>query len=88
MHVSIEISMYPLTPEYEQPIIDFIHRLRENQDIQVHTNQLSTQLVGPYDTILDALREAMRPALSASHTVSFVLKILNVKVEPGMAASV
>ncbi|WP_116125056.1 YkoF family thiamine/hydroxymethylpyrimidine-binding protein [Lewinella sp. IMCC34183] len=82
MHVSVEISLYPLTADYEPPIVAFIQRL-PREGITVATNPLSTQLSGEYDTVMAALTEAMRPTLDMKGSCSFVLKILNVAIEPG-----
>ncbi len=83
MQVSVDISLYPLHADYEPPIIEFIRLLKSFPDIQVKTNSLSTQLVGEYDAVMMALKDAMRPSLTGSTKMSFVLKILNVAVEPG-----
>ena len=88
MNVATEVSLYPLSPDYEEPIIEFIKRLRSTPGIRVATNNLSTQISGDYDTVMDALKEAMRPNLRGEITCSFVLKILNVEVEPGTAVEV
>ncbi len=88
MQVSVEISLYPLTPEYDPPIIDFINRLHDAHQLKVFTNQLSTQLVGPYDAVMSVLTEAMRPTLAMETRASFVIKILNVTIEPGAPADI
>ncbi len=82
MQVSVDLSLYPLTADYEAPIIAFIRRLQD-YDIEVATNPLTTQLTGEYDTVMHALTEAMRPTLAAAESCSFVIKILNVAIEPG-----
>ena len=87
MQVSIDLSLYPLTPDYEAPIIAFIERLHDHEGIQVATNQLATQLTGEYDTVMEVLREAMRPTLASDTPCSFVIKLLNVAVVPGEAAT-
>ncbi|CAH0999357.1 hypothetical protein LEM8419_00655 [Neolewinella maritima] len=87
MHVSIDLSLYPLTPDYEAPIIAFIERLHGHAGIQVATNHLATQLTGEYDTVMDVLKEAMRPTLASETACSFVIKLLNVVIVPGEAAT-
>lgn len=86
--VSAELSLYPLTPNYEKPIIAFIHRLRAQPGIKVATNGLSTQLTGEYDDVMRALTEAIRPTLAGEITCSFVVKLLNVSIDPGAAVTV
>lgn len=81
MTVSLEISLYPLTHDYEPPIIAFIEQLHGVPGIDVATNHLSTQLTGDYDQIMELLTEAMRPTLSKPTKCSFVIKVLNVAIK-------
>lgn len=83
MTTSAELSLYPLTPNYEQVIIAFIHQLRSQPGITVATNGLSTQLTGEYDAVMAALTNAMRPTVFGEITCSFVVKVLNVGIVPG-----
>ena len=87
MHVSVEISLYPLVADYEPPIIEFIHRLQQQEGIEVATNHLSTQLTGDYERVMQALTETMRPTLAGETKCSFVIKLLNVAIEPGGKAT-
>ena len=88
MQVSAELSLYPLTADYEPAIIDFIQRLRAQPGILVATNPLSTQLTGDYDAVMAALTEAMRPTMAAENSCSLVIKLLNVAIEPGREVNV
>lgn len=81
--ISAEISLYPLTPDYENIIIDFIHLLRAQPGLKVTTNGLSTQLTGEYSAVMAGITLAMEPTLAGKITCSFVLKILNVGIDPG-----
>lgn len=81
--ISVEISLYPLTPDYGPVIIDFIHLLREQQGVTVAVNGLSTQLTGEYPAVMSALTLAMQPTLAGTVTCSFVIKVLNVGIDPG-----
>lgn len=83
MQVAIEISYYPLTPDYEIPIIDFIKGLKSNPDLKVVTNQLSTQISGDYDVAMSAIQAEMKKSLATGPKAAFVMKILNVEIEPG-----
>jgi len=82
MKTSAELSLYPLTEDYEPFIIAFIKLLKKQKGITVATNGLSTQLTGEYDQVMQALTTAMRPAFIGA-TCSFVVKILNVAIDPG-----
>jgi uncharacterized protein YqgV (UPF0045/DUF77 family) len=81
--ISAEISLYPLTPAYAPVIIDFIHLLREQPGITVAVNGLSTQLTGDYPAVMSAITRSMQPTLAGKVTCSFVIKVLNVGIEPG-----
>ena len=83
MTVAVEISMYPLSQEYEPPIIAFIQALKQAEGLQVATNELSTQVAGEYDLVMNSLRDTMKEAFEQTGTCSFVLKVLNVDISPG-----
>ena len=51
MQVTVEISLYPLTEQYEQVVLDFIDNLKKHPII-VETNGLSTQVFGEYELIM------------------------------------
>ena len=74
MQATIEISMYPLTDQYEKRIIDFIQRVKENKRIRVEVNGLSTQLFGDYDLLMNILKHEMQNDFENGKTV-FLLKI-------------
>ena len=78
MNASVEISMYPLIPDYETPIINFIERLNENEKLTVKTNAMSTQIVGDYDEIMTTLTKEIKAAFLKEKAVVMVLKIINI----------
>ena len=86
--ISAELSLYPLTPGYEPLILNFIRLLRAQPGVSVATNGLSTQLTGRYPDVMAALTVAMEPTMAGSVTCSFVVKLLNVEIEPGRPVEV
>ncbi len=46
MKLSVEISKYPLTSDYIEPIKGFIAELNQQPGLRVITNTMSTQLFG------------------------------------------
>jgi len=74
MIATIEISMYPLTDQYKQKIIDFVLRLKGNKNIRVEVIGLSTQLVGEYNLLMEVLTKEMRTDFENGKAM-FVLKI-------------
>lgn len=81
--ISAEISLYPLTTNYETIVIDFIKLLRDQPGIELMTNQISTQVTGSYADVMQALTVAMEPTMEGEPTCSFVIKVLNVATSPG-----
>jgi len=47
-----------------------------------------TQLTGEYKAVMAALTEAMQPTLSGELACSFVIKVLNVGIDPGAEVNV
>ena len=66
MRVSVDISLYPLTEQFVEPILAFIKKLEDNPKLNISRNNLSTQIFGEY-------REAVFEQLP--HSV-FVLKMI------------
>ncbi|MCO6477371.1 MAG: hypothetical protein J5I94_12150 [Phaeodactylibacter sp.] len=79
MKASAEISMYPLTRDYEGLILDFIARLRGYEELDVKVNSLSTQAFGDYDAIMEALQREIKLSFQQGVPTSMVIKVLNVE---------
>ena len=60
MKASVDISLYPLVDEYIPAIKEFIERVQEYSGVSVVRNDLSTQLYGDYDQIMDLLKVELR----------------------------
>lgn len=76
MKTSVDISFYPLRPEFVTPILDFIKRLNEHKDIEAVTNGMSTQVFGEYRAVMSSLTTEIEKSFELPHSV-FVLKIVN-----------
>jgi uncharacterized protein YqgV (UPF0045/DUF77 family) len=76
MKTSVEISYYPLRPEFVTPILDFIKRLNTHKDIEAVTNGMSTQVFGEYKAVMSALTTEIEKSFELPHSV-FILKIVN-----------
>jgi uncharacterized protein YqgV (UPF0045/DUF77 family) len=74
--ISVEISLYPLTPDYKPPIRAFIARLKANSKLTVVSNTMSTQIQGDYDEVWDTLKREMRPNLTGAYRVVFAAKFM------------
>ena len=88
MKIVADLSLYPLKNAPVPDIIAFIEALQEQGDIEIVTNQLSTQLRGDYESVTGAINGCMRRVMEASgNTVVLVVKYLNVDLEIGRTPS-
>ena len=55
MQVTVEISLYPLTENFEQVVIDYIGEIKKVPGLRVEVNGLSTQVFGEYDLVMPKL---------------------------------
>ncbi len=76
MNVSVEVSYYPLRPEFVTPILDFIKRLNNYDDIECVTNGMSTQVFGEYFEVMKILTSEIHNSFELPHSV-FILKVIN-----------
>ena len=76
MKASVDISLYPLADEYIPAIKDFIDRVQKYPDVAVVRNDLSTQLYGDYDLIMDLLKVELRLSWEKHGKGIFVIKFL------------
>ena len=77
MKVTVELSKYPLNENYEPPILDFINRLNQHQNITVKTNATSTHVVGDFDIVMPLLQQEIKTSFDKYGKVIFVMKILH-----------
>jgi len=77
MKVSVDLTLTPLSDEYEHSIKTFIKKIR-SLGFKVIENPLSTQIYGEYDSLMSSLQEIIRETFEED---SFV--ILNLKIVKG-----
>ncbi|MGI9247390.1 MAG: YkoF family thiamine/hydroxymethylpyrimidine-binding protein [Woeseiaceae bacterium] len=77
MKVAVDISLYPLDADFIPPIKDVIARLNAHDGLEVWTNAMSTQIVGEFDDVMDALREEIGSTFEQLPKAVFAIKILN-----------
>jgi hypothetical protein len=79
MDIGVEISLYPRAADFTTAIHDFIDRLNADGRFRVVSNSMSTQVFGPYDDVLDAVRRELRSTFEHLETGSgkavFVMKV-------------
>ena len=77
MRVAVDISLYPLDTNYVPPIKDVIDRLQAYEHLEVWTNAMSTQVVGDYDAVMDALKHEIGTTFEDLPKAVFVMKMFN-----------
>lgn len=81
MVITVEISYYPLASDYDQPVIEFIEKIRKTDAIEVQTGTMSTLLSGEYDRIMQILTKTIKPLMEKYPSV-FILKMANACQRP------
>lgn len=76
MKASVDISLYPLADDYIPAIREFIEKVQQYPDIAVVRTDLSTQLYGDYDQIMDLLKAEVRLSWEKYGKSIFVIKFL------------
>ena len=77
MKVAADISLYPLDQDFIPPIKDVIDRLNKNEGLEVRTNAMSTQVVGEFADVMQALTAEIGETFSTVDKSVFVIKLLN-----------
>ncbi len=75
MDVSVELTLMPLSDDFENPIKDFIKRLRQSP-FTVMENPLSTQVYGEYRAVMDLLSTEIETAFAGQDHIVVNLKMV------------
>lgn len=76
MRVSVDISLYPLTEGYVEPILEFIDQLETNPKLIVKRNSLSTQVFGDYADVMAMMTTEIEAVFEKLPHSVFVLKLI------------
>ena len=76
MKASVDISLYPLNSDYIPAIQDFIDRVQLNPNVAVKRNDLTTQIYGDYDHVMDLLKVEILHSWQVYGSGVFTVKIL------------
>ena len=76
MHITVEISYYPLVDQYDQPVFELLDLLKNQPEISIEVGTMSTLLSGEYDLVIDLLNSSMKQLMQKYPSV-FNLKIAN-----------
>ncbi len=77
MIVSVDISLYPLKESFIPPIDNFIASLKKYKDIEVRVNNMSTQIFGEYDIVMDILKKEINNTFHSEENVVLNIKVVN-----------
>lgn len=80
MDITVEISNYPLSEEFEEIILDFIHRCKSSH-VKVIVNATSTHLQGEYDDVMGLLQKEIKHSFEKYGKMIFVIKVLKGKLD-------
>lgn len=75
MKISVEITLTPLQNDFEEPIINFIKKLRAS-GLKVLENPLSTQVYGDYDIVMKILTAEIKEAFELIEKGLIFIKIV------------
>lgn len=76
MHISVEISYYPLTENIEEPINRLLELFKTERNITFEIGAMSTLISGEYDIVMGLLNSSMKKLMKEFPSV-FNLKIAN-----------
>lgn len=79
MKVIVEIALYPLTKAYDDPILDFIGRLRAYSELDVKVGETSTVVHGTYDDVFRILNQECKTSLEGPDRALFMIKLVNME---------
>ena len=77
MLVSVDISLYPLKESFIPPVDNFIASLKKYKDIEVRVNNMSTQIFGEYDIVMDILKKEINNTFHSEENVVLNIKVVN-----------
>jgi len=75
--VTAELSLYPLSKDYESAIISFIKSLRQVDELTVLTHSMSTFVKGDHVVLMKAISDALESVNAQVATISLVVKLIN-----------
>ncbi|MEL0643971.1 hypothetical protein V6251_06225 [Olleya sp. Ti.3.14] len=75
MKISVDLTLSPLSNNYEQHVIDFIKALRDS-DFTVLENPLSTQVFGDFDQLMPFLNEKIKASFENQDICVLTMKVV------------
>lgn len=81
MNIVADMSLYPLKDGPIPTIIGFILEMREQEGIEIVSNQLTSQISGSFEAVTNAVNHCMKKVMETPNTVVLVVKYLNIEKE-------
>ncbi|CAM1356749.1 MULTISPECIES: hypothetical protein [Tenacibaculum] len=75
MKISVELTLTPLQNEFEEPIINFIKKLRAS-GLTILENPLSTQVYGDYDKVMQLITSELKNSFELIDNGILLMKIV------------
>ena len=75
MKISVELTLTPLQNEFEEPIINFIKKLRAS-GLTILENPLSTQVYGDYDKVMQLITSELKNSFKLIDNGILLMKIV------------
>ncbi|MFT6032621.1 MAG: hypothetical protein ACI854_001151 [Arenicella sp.] len=77
MHLSVDISMYPLQDGYKIKIQNFLNMLNSYAiNVDIRTSNMSTRIFGEFDDVNTLLNACIKESMERYGKVVFVCKYL------------
>ena len=74
MTATVELSLYPLCDDYPTHVISFLEKLKTISGVEMHTNGMSTILIGEYAALWTSLGRLIEEEMSGGSSL-FVMKV-------------
>ncbi|MEJ6792833.1 MAG: thiamine-binding protein [Lacinutrix sp.] len=75
MKISIDLTLSPLSNDFEQHVIEFIKALR-NSGFTVLENPLSTQIFGEFDQLMPFLNQKIKESFEKQDICVLTMKVV------------
>ena len=75
MKISVDLTLSPLSNNYEQHVIDFIKALRDS-NFTVLENPLSTRVFGEFDQLMPFLNEKIKASFENQDICVLTMKVV------------
>lgn len=69
MMLTVEVSLYPLTENFEEVVISYIEKIKKIPGARVEVNGLSTQVFGEYNLLMTKLTEINKATFESNKCV-------------------